>query len=627
MFAKIYNFNNLPIRYKLIVHFMIISILPSICLGFMISWTVNNVISKQVNENTLQLMGKANKSLEDYIGGIQNITYLISFNPQIKEFLELEQASAGSNLADEQYEIKQFLQGFTTLHYEVAGILVINNKGEYISNEMYARSTKLLTDEQWYEEAVSNAGIFKLIGHPVGRNVTTHYNYRDDELVSGVRAILDPETQETKGVILIDLKLRVIAETLKDVRLGKSGFLMVIDDQGKGIYTPASPFTEGIMPEWFSDRISGNFSKKINGEELQFIYRKSPFTNWTTVGVFSTNEAIYEVQEIRFYMVSFIFLVTFLGITASFYLAYSISRPIQRLKKYMQIAESGDLLVRDFGNRTDEIGMLGQSFNNMLLQTKKLISLVEVKERQKKDAELRVLHANIKPHFLYNTLDTIHWLAKKNGADEATDLVDSLSKLFRIGLSNGQEIIPLINEVEHVISYLKIQKTRYKDKLDYEVHIDPHLNKYYLLKLILQPIVENAIYHGIKERRGPGIVRIHAELQRDCVLLTVTDDGLGMNEETLRKLSEKLQQTLNDIKDQSSSNDDTDLALKMNELNGGYGLVNVHTRIVLSFGEPYGLSVKSEEGIGTTVAIKHPILNTNKGVNPDGGTMEDIDRR
>src|SRR5665647_586358 len=418
--------NNLPIRYKLIAHFLIISILPSICLGILISLTVTNVINRQVNENTLQLIGKVNKSLESYVSEIQNITYYISFNPQVKSFLYEEEIECTSKKQNQIYEIQKFLQEFTTLHSEVAGILVLNNENKYISNEMYARTNKKLTEEIWYKAAVANNGIFKLIGHTSGRNITTHYNYKDEEVVSVVRAILDPDTQETKGVILIDLKLRVIAETLKDERLGKSGFLMIIDDHGKNIYTPSSPLIEGIDANWFANEASGSFSKRVKGQNLQFIYRKSPFTNWSTVGVFSTSDSVLQIQEIRFYIISFIFLVCFLGITASYFLSQSIAKPILKLMHFMQKAESGDLTIRNLSSRTDEVGMLGRSFNAMLTQINKLISLVEIKERQKREAELRILHANIKPHFLYNTLDTIHWLARKNGASEVTEMVDSL---------------------------------------------------------------------------------------------------------------------------------------------------------------------------------------------------------
>jgi two-component system sensor histidine kinase YesM len=622
-----FKMNNVPIRYKLIIHFMIISILPSICLGILISWAVNNVISKQVNANTLQLIGNANKSLESYVSEIQNITYLISFNSEVKDFLYQEQPQTKID-PNQMYDIQKFLQGFTTLHSEVAGILVLNSNNQYISNEMYARTSKNLTEEQWYKEAESSKGIFKLIGHTSGRNITTHYNYKDNEVISVVRAILDPDTQITKGVILIDLKLRVVAETIKDVRLGKSGFLMVLDNQGKSIYTPASPLVDGIQNQWFADQMSGDFSREMNGQRLEFIYRKSPFTNWTTVGVFSTQEAVSEVQEIRFYLISFIFLVSFLGVTASFYLAYSISRPIQRLMNSMQTAESGDLTIRHMGVRLDEIGMLGRSFNAMLTQIAKLISLVEAKERQKKEAELRTLHANIKPHFLYNTLDTIQWMARKNGANDVSEVVDSLAKLFRIGLSNGHDVILLTDEVEHVISYLKIQETRYRDKLTFDIQIDPATERLLLLKLILQPIVENAIYHGIKERRGPGHIQISISLVKEFVMIKIADDGLGMTQETVDALNHKLSHTLNDIQQQSTTenSDQEQIALRVNRMIGGYGIMNVHTRIVLSFGESYGVSIQSQVGKGTIVTIIHPIVADEEGAGRIGNTMESINR-
>ncbi|MEX2461071.1 MAG: sensor histidine kinase [Paenibacillaceae bacterium] len=621
--------NNLPIRYKLIAHFLLISILPSIFLGLLISLIVTNVINRQVNENTVQLIGKVNKSLESYVSEIQNITYYISFNPQVKSFLYEKEIEDTSQKQNQIYEIQKFLQGFTTLHSEVAGILILNDENQYISNEMYARTDKKLTEETWYKDAVANNGIFKLLGHTSGRNVTTHYNYKDDEVVSVVRAILDPDTQETKGVILIDLKLRVIAETLKDERLGKSGFLMIIDDQGKNIYTPSSPLIEGIDAGWFSDEASGSFSKRVKGQNLQFIYRKSPFTNWSTIGVFSTSDSVLQIQEIRFYIISFIFLVCFLGITASYFLSQSIAKPILKLMHFMQKAESGDLTIRNLSNRQDEVGMLGRSFNAMLTQINKLISLVEMKERQKREAELRILHANIKPHFLYNTLDTIHWLARKNGAEEVTEMVDSLSKLFRIGLSKGQEIIPLIDEIEHMISYLKIQKTRYKDKLFFEVDVSPDLHNLFLLKLILQPIVENAIYHGIKERRGQGNILVKARLEKDCVKLQISDDGQGMDEATLQQLMKRLQNTLNEIQEQSTLADQepSEVALKVNRIIGGYGVMNVHSRIVLSFGEPYGLTIESQKGKGTMVTIIHPIITKLDGGERSGTALENLDSR
>lgn len=611
---KLFQLNDLPIRYKLIVHFLIISILPSLFLAVSIGWTVERIMERQANENTLQIIGKVNKSLESIISDLQNITYLISFDPEIRNFLYDE---AYTTLPNKAYDIRKYLQGFTTLHAEIAGILVVNGHGQYISNEMYPKSVQSLTSDEWYKTAVEQKGIFTLIGHPKDRNIATHYNYKNEDVISVVRAILDPDTQETKGVVLIDLKLRVIAETVKDVRLGKTGYLMVMDDSGENIYAPPHPLVRQIRKEWFGDNAAGTFPKDIDGNRIQFIYRKSSFTGWTTIGVFSSREAVMAVREVRFYLVSFVFMVCMLGITASYFVSHSISLPIRQLMSFMQKAESGDLTIRHVGRRNDEIGLLGQSFNRMLAKINQLISLVESNERQKREAELRILQAHIKPHFLYNTLDTIHWLSRKHGAQEVADVVESLSKLFRLGLSKGQEMISVLDEIDHVESYLKIQKTRYQEKLHYEIDWDPAVLDWQVMKLIIQPIVENAIYHGIKERRGPGHIRVEVSTDKRVLIIRVSDDGQGFEAEKLRTLRHKLDSVAAKLEDRSSLDRKEEKSRAVIESysrqTGGYGLLNVHERIRLTYGSPYGLSVESEWGKGTTVTIVHPIVKREAG--------------
>lgn len=591
---KSFEINDLPIRYKIISLLLVISIFPSIVLSVLISIAGDKIIEKQATKHTLQLIGQANKSLEAYVDNMQDISYLISFNPETIQFLH----SGENQDPNSSYRINQFLQGFTTVNPEIAGILVVNNAGKYISNELYARNITPLTNEGWYREAVENKGIFKVIGHPEGRNVKTHVNYTNSEIVSGVRAILDSENQNV-GVVLVDLKLRVISEIIEDVTLGKSGYLMVIDNEGEVIYSPQDSLVEQINPSWFKDGKSNSFAKKINGVNMQFIYRKSPFTNWTTIGVFPTNESVPEVKKINFYVISFLYLVCAFGIGASYYLSHSMSRPINQLNSIMKKVESGDLATRYRGDRADEIGLLGRSFNRMIAQINKLISLMEIQGRQKREAELQALQAHIKPHFLYNTLDTINWMARKKGALDVAELVESLSQLFRIGLSKGKDIIPLEDEIEHIHSYLKIQKARYKDKLNYSVSVDPELNNIEVVKLVLQPIVENAIYHGIKERRGPGNITITGEEVDGNLVLYVKDDGIGMPEERLSKLNQGLAITFDSQKETKTKN------------SIGYGVMNVQARIKLTFGKPYGMSVESVQGKGTIVKILLP-LNTEK---------------
>lgn len=604
MRTKWLQFDNWSIRDKLILHILLISIFPALCLGLLISWATSYTIEEQVNGQTSQLIGNVNKSLDYHASNMQNVSYLISFNPEIGKFFA-EGASAFPG-EQERYNTLKFLQGFTTLHSEIAGIMVVNHKGEYLSNEMYARTSRNLTEENWYQDAVKAKGIFKLVGHPVKRNVTSHANYKDEEVVSFVRAVLDPETQAVQGVVLIDFKSRLIAEVVRDVRLGKSGYLIVMDDKGDALYAPKNSIVDHLDRERILTDNAGDFAEKVDGKPIQYIYQKSSFTSWTTVGVFPMQERIQGINEINLYIVSFVFLVSLLGIAASYYLSYSISRPIIQLSSFMHKVENGNMSIRYNGKRRDEIGMLGNSFNQMLAQIKRLLRQVNEEQRLKREAELRSLQAHIQPHFLYNTLDTIQWLARKDGAYEATEVVESLSRLFRIGLSRGKEIIPLADEFEHIRSYLMIQKTRYKDKLNYSIDIGPELMNLFVIKLILQPVVENAIYHGIKERRGPGSISIRATAEEGMVVIRIEDDGNGMTEDKLSLLRTQLDQVGKTDYMQPTPQE-------KGEEEGGplksYGLRNVQERIRLSYGEPYGITIDSQWKSGTVVTIRHPIMH------------------
>lgn len=235
------RFSDLPLRYKLSVLFLMVGILPSIALGVLVNFTVNRIVDQQVTANTIQLIGKVNQTLDNDMENLQNITYLIGFDPKIKLFLDGRMPSARGGTAaggqkpvlddknGELYAVKQYLQGFTTLYPEIAAILVVNGSGDYVSNEMYARSPENLTRDDWYMEAAKHEGLFTVLGHPQQRNVTTHVHYANDELVSVVRSFVDPDTRKVTGAVLIDLKLRAVAKAVRDVTLGKNGYLMVTE--------------------------------------------------------------------------------------------------------------------------------------------------------------------------------------------------------------------------------------------------------------------------------------------------------------------------------------------------------------------------------------------------------------
>ncbi len=602
---------NMPLRYQLMLLFLLFAIVPSVGLGLLVNWTVERIVERQVEGHTMQLIGKVNEALDSKMENLQNMTYLIAFDPDIVAFMKGKTASdndTGSTTSvkepnvkeqDQLYGIKQTLQGFTTLYPEIAGIVLANGSGDYISNEMYPRAKQSLTQEDWYKRASANPGIFTVLGQPRERNITTHVRYKDNEIVSVARSITDEASGRVLGVIMIDLKLRSVSQAARNVTLGKSGYVMVTDAEGRSVYMPEHPLVEQIPADWFKSGDSGTFNAEADGKELLFLYQSSTFTGWRTVGVFPARESITEVRQIQFYVVSFVFVVCLFGLSTSLWFSRSIAQPIFRLMSYMRRAETGNLMSGRWSDRADEIGMLGRSFNRMLAQIRQLISLNELKERQKREAEMRSLQEHIKPHFLYNTLDTIHWMARKEGANDVSEMVGALSRLFRIGLSKGNDFLALHAELEHITSYLQIQQTRYRNRLQYELIVPDDIRELFVLKLLLQPLVENAIYHGIKGRRGPGKIRVEAKTEQGKLLLLIQDDGAGMSGERLAEMKQLL----------ASPMESVETASLPGKAGKSYGMLNVQARLRLTFGEEYGIVLDSKEGKGTCVTIVHPLLH------------------
>ena len=269
----------------------------------------------------------------------------------------------------------------------------------------------------------------------------------------------------------------------------------------------------------------------------------------------------------------------------SVHLSRSVAQPVVDLSRRAEDVIGGDLTVREpVRSETYEIRTLSEGMEQMIARLNAQIQETTQKQASLRKAELALLQAQINPHFLYNTMDTIIWLIEANRPQAAVEMVSDLSNFFRHSLSRGEDIITLGEEEEHVRSYLQIQQARYKDILDYTIRMDPALRETRLPKLTLQPLVENALYHGIKRKRGRGCIRIASQAEGAAVLLQITDDGAGMTAARLEELNR---------------------AIEKGE-RVGFGLVTVHERLRLLFGPPYGLTLSSREGAGTTVTVRIP---------------------
>ena len=266
-----------------------------------------------------------------------------------------------------------------------------------------------------------------------------------------------------------------------------------------------------------------------------------------------------------------------------------IIQPISQLNQATEKIAQGDFKARAQADSEDEVAELAARFNKMAGSMQSLIDKVKEDERKMRKADLRLLQEQIQPHFLYNTLDTIVWLIESNEPDEAVTMVVTLSDFFREILSKGKEFISIKEEEKHISSYLQIQEMRYRDILEYDIQLDQVIYKYQILKLTLQPVVENALYHGIKYKRAKGCIHIHGEKEGDIIRLTVRDDGVGMDEEELEHLCQQIEKPCQ-------------------ETEKGFGLANVNERIHMYFGPEYGMKIQSQKGKGTTVEIVIPAI-------------------
>ena len=314
------------------------------------------------------------------------------------------------------------------------------------------------------------------------------------------------------------------------------------------------------------------------------------FVMYQTEDIESIREELH--HKVTFFIIFWaaivVVIVTFVVIMA-IYMVRNITKPLDELVEATGKIADGDFKSKLELSSDDEIMVLADSVNDMTDKLDIMVDTIKEDEKKMRYAELRLLQEQINPHFLYNTLDTIVWLVESNDNEKAIDVVMSLSKLFRLVLSKGQELISIRDEEEHIKNYLSIQQVRYNDILEYSIDIDKELYRYEIQKLTLQPLVENSLYHGIKYKRAKGIIEVIGRKDGNEIVLTIKDDGVGMDTETLNGLREKISK-------------------KCKDTDSGFGLANVNERIRMYFGEEYGMTINSALNEGTEIVIRIPAI-------------------
>ena len=546
---------------------------------------------KTAEEHSVQLIHQVSNSMDVYVETIEKMVNYIQLELQDTPFFTMESEGASGWDSETAY-IRSVLENVANSHREVAGIFIATKEDLYVSTGMSRISRDPFQNERWYREASENPEEIQLISVVTGRNIVTNRSYSIDDVFSLAKAVQDPETGEVLGVILLDIRHDIIQSSINGVTIGEKGFVFVMDQEDNIVYTPVNGIVYRVNPKWV--KAMEPMSVQIQGGSYQIRSELSPYTGWRTVGVFSMDEVMSSVNTIVYILFTCVIISLVLVVIVSFKFSRTLTNPIFKLKRLMKQAESGDLTVRFNFQHNDEIGELGQSFNHMIARIDQLIQMVYVEQENKRTAEMKSLQEQIKPHFLYNTLDTISWMARDYDAEDIVRLVDALTNMFRIGLSHGKDIITVKEEITHVSNYLYIQKIRYKDKLNYVIHVDESLYAVEVPKLILQPLVENAIYHGVKAKRGGGTITITGVPEGENLVFTVQDDGAGMLQEKVEELNRRMSER--SVLDEKKS----------------FGLFYIRERIQLCYGKGYGVHVESTLGEGTRVTITLPLYQKPK---------------
>lgn len=574
------------LRDRMLVYFFTIIVLPVLTLGvlgpFMYAMTVADLSAV----HTREMVERVTKNLDATIRSQEKVLEMMLENHSLQNFFEASESTRG--LAGTE-ELGRLFRSVAVSHPEITGMMALTDDDQSFSLVLERILRNPLTSEDWYTRARDNDRKFSLVTRPIGRNLENLAGVEPDEIVSLIRTVYQEDTGSLAGILLADLSLDYLESSFKGSSGNGSGFFCILDGKGDFVYAPVNSVVYRINPDWFTNS-SRIVEKNIQNRGYRFLYTESEYTGWKTIGVYYLDDAL---QPVRFVQVSalVIALITIaLTVTISMVYTNAISKPVLHLLSIMEKAGHGDLAVRYDGRSRDEIDELGHGLNTMLEKIEELLMLVYQEQQSKREAELRIMQQQIKPHFLYNTLDTILWMAEENAPQQIVEVVTALTRLFRIALSQGREIISVKDEIEHVRSYLVIQKIRYEDKFDFNIQCDESLYDLQVQKMILQPLVENAIYHGLKEKQGTGEIHISIKQTGEYLELVVRDDGVGIPEAILNRITEGLHHLDHDF-DRSA-----------------FALYNVNDRIHLTYGEAFGIKVSSRQGWGTIFTIRHPVV-------------------
>ncbi|GAU77273.1 sensor histidine kinase [Fusibacter sp. 3D3] len=563
--------NKVPIvktlKFQIAGYYLVTSITLIFIFALVLYYSISNIILADTLETTANSVVQSGRYIEIYIEKLKALTDVLSNAAETKHYLETGDKKARESVVSMIDTILKTDDYFSS-------VILVSKTGEILSNEKALDMTTSddMMSESWYVAAINSEGM------PVLTSARQQAFSMDQKTwVISVGQEITNDRGDNIGVMLIDVKYDVIGGYLQDLMEGGA---FIINTDNKMVYYPdVTVFTDQDKLNAFIElkNMKDGYDSKRN-----LLTKHYPIkgTNWMLVGT-SMLEGLSRVRRQIFETVVLIGLILILiALGSGLLIAVKITRPFKALENAMSDLEKGLLKVPLDENGCYEVENLTRHFNQMADRIEQLLRDIKNNEKYLRTYELNALHSQINPHFLYNTLDSIVWMAEFNDSAKVIAITKALAQFFRLSLSKGEELITLKDEVAHVAQYLFIQKQRYGEQLQYEIVESEALSHVKVPKIIIQPIVENAIYHGIRNLENEGLIQIKTYQEIQNLVILITDNGVGFDAERIQRGDIKL---------------------------GGIGLQNVNQRLKLYYGENSGLKIESVKGKGTEVKLVIPI--------------------
>lgn len=562
----------------------VISISIMLILGIVMYMRFSALSREEITKSTQKLMEQAGENLEDYLGSMRQVSDAVYYNI-IKD----------NDLSSQDVDIQKDMN----LLYEanrdnLQSIAIYNNYGSLMAAEPIAsqKEDPDVTKQDWFKQATGEVENMHF-STPHIQNLFDDGTFRYYWVISLSRAVeLTNGGDSQMGVLLVDMDYSNILRMMKQMNTLNNGqYYYLCDNNGEIIYhMRQAQIGDGIGSENSKTAAKykdGVYEETFEGERRKVIVNTISYTGWKLVGVIPYSTFTHGMINMRYFVMVLILLMALMLVIINRVVSVRIASPVLKLNQSVVEYETGEKPEIYIGGPL-EIRHLGSSIQRSYEQIEALMQEIVLEQNERRKSELDALQSQINPHFLYNTLESITWMIEGERNDEAVFMIAQLAKLFRISLSKGHTVISIKDELQHAQSYMNIQKTRYKNEFSVVFDVDPSIYSCCTVKLILQPILENAISYGVSGMDDCGEIKVNGIQKGENIILSVSDNGLGIPEEEVGLI-------LTDSK-------------RVHKHGSGVGLVNVNNRIQLLFGKEYGLTIESEPDEGTTVSVCIPAV-------------------